>query len=52
MAVRSSDSFNIAKASGTVQGVNHRHCVILHRSNGYNYFNYKQKGGNGAPPHA
>ena len=31
-----SDS-NIATASGTVQGVNHRHCVILHRSDGYNY---------------
>ena len=37
IAVRRSGSFNIATASGTVQGVNHRHCVILHRSDGYNY---------------
>ena len=34
VAVRSSGSFNITTAAGTVQGVHHRHCTFLQRSDG------------------
>lgn len=37
VAVRSSGSFNIQTASGVVQGINHRHCRILHQADGYAY---------------
>jgi 5-methylcytosine-specific restriction endonuclease McrA len=35
VAVRSSGSFNIVTAQGTIQGVSYRHCRILHRADGY-----------------
>ncbi len=35
VAVRSSGSFNIVTARGTVQGISHRHCRLLHRADGY-----------------
>jgi 5-methylcytosine-specific restriction endonuclease McrA len=35
VAVRSSGSFNIVTAQGTIQGVNYRHCRSLHRADGY-----------------
>lgn len=37
VAVRSSGSFNIQTATGTVQGIAHRHCRILQRADGYAY---------------
>jgi hypothetical protein len=37
VAVRSSGSFNITTASGTLQGINHRHCRVIHRADGYRY---------------
>ena len=37
VAIRSSGSFNITTAAGTVQGINHKHCRILHRADGYGY---------------
>lgn len=37
VAVRSSGSFNIQTATGTVQGISHRHCRILQRADGYAY---------------
>jgi len=43
VAVRTSGSFNITTASCTVQGVSHKHCVILHRADGYNYSIIKGK---------
>jgi hypothetical protein len=35
VAVRSSGSFNIVTAQGTVQGISYRHCRSLHRADGY-----------------
>ncbi len=35
VAVRSSGSFNIVTARGTVQGIGHRYCRLLHRADGY-----------------
>lgn len=35
VAVRSSGSFNIVTAQGTVQGISHRHCRLLYRADGY-----------------
>ncbi|HEX6289214.1 MAG TPA: RNA-guided endonuclease IscB [Herpetosiphonaceae bacterium] len=46
VAVRTSGSFNITTASGTVQGITHRYCQRLQRSDGYSY----QHGG-GASSH-
>jgi hypothetical protein len=35
VAVRSSGSFNIVTAQGTIQGVSYRYCHSLHRADGY-----------------
>lgn len=37
VAVRSSGSFNIQTAGGVVQGIAHRHCRLIQRSDGYGY---------------
>lgn len=37
VAVRSTGSFNISAKGGTVQGINHRHCRIIHQKDGYGY---------------
>jgi 5-methylcytosine-specific restriction endonuclease McrA len=37
IAVRASGSFNITAAGGTVQGLHHRFCRLLHRADGYFY---------------
>lgn len=37
VAVRATGSFNIKTANQTVQGVSHRFCTMLHRSDGYVY---------------
>jgi 5-methylcytosine-specific restriction endonuclease McrA len=37
VAVRTSGSFNIATAAGTVQGISYRHCRIVQMADGYNY---------------
>ncbi|MCK9173324.1 MAG: hypothetical protein M0O99_07525 [Desulfuromonas thiophila] len=37
VAVRSTGSFNVTTASGTVQGISHQHCRRLHRADGYGY---------------
>jgi 5-methylcytosine-specific restriction endonuclease McrA len=37
VAVRSSGSFNITTTQGTVQGISHRFCTLLHHSDGYSY---------------
>lgn len=39
VAVRASGSFNITTCHGTVQGISHRFCTMLHRSDGYSYQN-------------
>jgi len=37
VSVRTSGNFNIKTKNGTIQGISHRHCRILHRSDGYDY---------------
>jgi 5-methylcytosine-specific restriction endonuclease McrA len=37
VAVRTSGSFNITTARGVVQGISHRFCTPIHRSDGYRY---------------
>jgi len=37
VAVRATGSFNITTAQGTVQGISHRFCTVLHHSDGYSY---------------
>jgi hypothetical protein len=38
VAVRVSGSFNIQTAKGVIEGISHRHCSIIQRSDGYAYF--------------
>jgi hypothetical protein len=40
--VRSTGSFNITTAHGTVQGISHRHCQLLHHGDGWNYSHRKE----------
>ena len=37
VAVRATDSFNIQTPNGVVQGIAHRHCRLVQRSDGYGY---------------
>ncbi|WP_333473140.1 RNA-guided endonuclease IscB [Paenalcaligenes faecalis] len=37
VAVRASGSFNIQSAVGLVQGISHRYCTLIQRSDGYGY---------------
>jgi 5-methylcytosine-specific restriction endonuclease McrA len=37
VAVRATGSFNITTKQGTVQGISHRCCITLHKSDGYAY---------------
>ena len=37
VAVRASGSFNIQSAEGLVQGISHRYCTLIQRSDGYGY---------------
>jgi 5-methylcytosine-specific restriction endonuclease McrA len=37
VAVRASGSFNVQTLTGVVQGINAKHCTILHRGDGYSY---------------
>ena len=39
VAVRSTGSFNITTATGTVQGISHKYCHRLYRADGYSYLN-------------
>lgn len=38
VAVRAKGSFNVRTAEGVVQGISHRHCVIVSRGDGYGYY--------------
>lgn len=37
VAVRATGSFNITTKQGTIQGISHRACIALHKSDGYHY---------------
>ena len=39
VAVRKNGYFNVQTENGAVQGISHKHCRIIQRSDGYN-FNY------------
>lgn len=41
VAVRSSGSFNITTDQETMQSISYKHCVSLHKSDGYNYMKGK-----------
>jgi 5-methylcytosine-specific restriction endonuclease McrA len=45
VAVRASGWFNVQTPTGVVQGINVRHCTLVHRSDGYSYR------GAAPPPH-
>ena len=42
VAVRTSGSFNIATRHGTIQGINHQHCQILQRNDGWRWSTQKE----------
>ena len=37
VAVRRTGSFNIQTPSGVIQGISHKHCTLIQRSDGYSY---------------
>jgi hypothetical protein len=37
VAVRASGYFNIKTKTGTIQGIGHKYCQVLHRVDGYAY---------------
>jgi hypothetical protein len=37
VACRATGSFNIATSAGIVEGINHKYCTVLHKSDGYTY---------------
>jgi 5-methylcytosine-specific restriction endonuclease McrA len=43
VAVRASGSFNIVTSQGTVQGISHRFCRLIARSDGYSYYQRKER---------
>jgi len=49
VAVRTSGSFNITTRHGTTQGISHRCCVLVARSDGYTYVQGKERA---LPPRA
>lgn len=44
VAVRATGSFNIQTPSGVVQGIRHKHCIVLMRGDGYSYSNQSSAG--------
>lgn len=48
VAVRSTGSFNIKTSQGTVQGISHKHCRILQKTDGYAY--HQREGGGASSP--
>lgn len=37
VAVRASGSFNIQTPTGVIQGISHKHCILIQRADGYGY---------------
>jgi 5-methylcytosine-specific restriction endonuclease McrA len=50
VAIRASGSFNIQTAKGVVQGISHKHCRIIQRSDGYGYSTVANTDATGSPP--
>ncbi len=49
VAVRATGNFNIKTKSGTIQGISHRHCQMLHQTDGYAYQKGKAAKGKAKP---
>jgi len=50
VAVRKTGSFNIQTEQGAVQGISHKHCLLVQRGDGYGYHltsSIQPKGGAG-----
>lgn len=47
VAVRASGSFNIQTSQGVLQGISHKHCTCVQRSDGYGYTTVQFKKGSG-----
>jgi 5-methylcytosine-specific restriction endonuclease McrA len=50
VAIRASGSFNIQTTHGVVQGISHKHCRIIQRSDGYGYSTVANTDATGSPP--
>ena len=44
VAVRSSGSFNVTTTAGTIQGISHRYCTVLQRSDGWGWSRQREGG--------
>jgi len=50
VAVRSSGSFNVTTAAGTIQGISHRYCLVIQRADGYRVNRATARSQNSSPP--
>jgi hypothetical protein len=50
VAVRSSGSFNVMTAGGTIQGISHRYCRVLQKADGYGINRGGARSQNSSPP--
>lgn len=50
VAIRATGSFNIQSCNGLVQGVSHRHCMVVQRADGYGYPLVAKTDAIGTPP--
>ena len=50
VAVRSSGSFNVTTGAGTIQGISHRYCRVIHRADGYGINRAIARFQNSSPP--
>jgi hypothetical protein len=50
VAVRSSGSFNLITAAGTIQGISHRDCRVLQKADGYGINRAGARSQNSSPP--
>ena len=50
VAVRSTGSFNLTTTHGTIQGIRHHACAILHRCDGYEYIHTRKERAFPPPP--
>ncbi len=49
VAVRSSGSFNVKTAAGTIQGISHRYCRVIHKADGYGINRASARSQNSSP---
>ena len=49
VAIRSSGSFNVTTAAGTIQGISHRYCRVLQKADGYGINRASARSQNSSP---